>query len=66
MEFKDIFVRVCWLQERDANYGCLIGEGTNWKGKGKWAMKGRIRATQGSRTGGVMLPLGCSIPTSLC
>lgn len=32
----------------------LIGEGTDWKGKGKWAMKGRIRATQGSRAGGVI------------
>ena len=66
MEFKDLYVRVWWLQIEMPIMAALIGEGTNWKGKGKWAMKGRIRATQGSRTGGVMLPLGCSIPTSLC
>lgn len=66
MQLKDILVKVWWLQERDADCGCLNPRSHLLEGHGKPGYKGQSRATLGSGAGGASLHSGCSIPASLC
>lgn len=60
MQWKDVLVRV-WSFKKEIDCACL---NQRQKGEENQAMKDRVRATLGSRTGGRTLPLACSISAS--